>query len=343
MFRYFVVVWYLIYIFGKRILTINFKMSLITKEKVYKYEVAFSFLENDEALAYQINDLIQDRLSTFIYTEQQKEIVGKDGVETYTKIFSEEARIVVVIYCEGWGKTFWTGIEENAIKLRSFEESPDFTIFISLDDTKPRWLSKTQIWYGFNRYGIKSVAAIIEKRIAEYGGQVREETIIDQAERHKREIKRLKDIEDYLLSNKALGECINEVKRLLQLAEKNINEITDHQLNFNFGHKKSPETYYICFGQDIGLGFMWKQAHINSLIHSYLQVWIADSDLFFDNPSSNARVIKEEYYIFYVNEANTKGWVRKKDNKEFKTTEQLIDYWQKDFLERVRKNRLKER
>ena len=33
----------------------------------FKYEVAFSFLKEDEVLALKINDLLQDRFSTFIY------------------------------------------------------------------------------------------------------------------------------------------------------------------------------------------------------------------------------------------------------------------------------------
>jgi hypothetical protein len=42
----------------------------------YKYEVAFSFLAQDEALATGLNDLLQDRLATFLYSERQKEIAG---------------------------------------------------------------------------------------------------------------------------------------------------------------------------------------------------------------------------------------------------------------------------
>ena len=42
----------------------------------YKYDVAFSFLKEDEELATNMNDLIQDRLSTFIYSGRQEEIAG---------------------------------------------------------------------------------------------------------------------------------------------------------------------------------------------------------------------------------------------------------------------------
>lgn len=38
----------------------------------FKYEVAFSFLKEDEELATSLNDLIQNRLSTF-YIQRGKE------------------------------------------------------------------------------------------------------------------------------------------------------------------------------------------------------------------------------------------------------------------------------
>ena len=45
----------------------------------FEYEVALSFTLQDEGLALQLNDLISDRLKTFIYFQRQKEIAGTDG------------------------------------------------------------------------------------------------------------------------------------------------------------------------------------------------------------------------------------------------------------------------
>ena len=55
-------------------------------------------------------------MSTFIYTKNQEEIAGKDGENTFNKVFGEEARVVVVLYRKGWGNTSWKRIEETAIK-----------------------------------------------------------------------------------------------------------------------------------------------------------------------------------------------------------------------------------
>ena len=64
----------------------------------YKYEVAFSFLAQDEVLATELNDLLQDRLSTFIYSKRQEELAGTDGEETFNNVFGKQARLVVVLY-----------------------------------------------------------------------------------------------------------------------------------------------------------------------------------------------------------------------------------------------------
>jgi hypothetical protein len=42
----------------------------------YKYDVAFSFLADDEPLAVEIADRIRDRVGVFIYSESQKGLIG---------------------------------------------------------------------------------------------------------------------------------------------------------------------------------------------------------------------------------------------------------------------------
>jgi argininosuccinate synthase len=49
------------------------------KTEQYKYDVAFSFLAKDEALATELNDRLQDRVKTFLYTRKQEQIAGTDG------------------------------------------------------------------------------------------------------------------------------------------------------------------------------------------------------------------------------------------------------------------------
>ena len=69
----------------------------------FKYDIAFSFLSQDETVAQQINDELQDRYRTFIYTEQQKKLAGTDGEETFKRVFAKEALLVAVLFRPEWG------------------------------------------------------------------------------------------------------------------------------------------------------------------------------------------------------------------------------------------------
>jgi hypothetical protein len=78
----------------------------------YKYDVAFSFLNEDLELVSEVNELIKNRLSTFIYTERQNKLVGNDGEEVFSKVFAKESRVVVIFYRKNWGNDRFTRIEK---------------------------------------------------------------------------------------------------------------------------------------------------------------------------------------------------------------------------------------
>ena len=88
----------------------------------FEYDVAFSFNAMDEGIATQLNDLLADRLKTFMYSERQREIAGTDGQEAFSRVFGKTARVVVILYRPEWGQTRWTRVEMDAIKNRSLEE-----------------------------------------------------------------------------------------------------------------------------------------------------------------------------------------------------------------------------
>lgn len=168
----------------------------------FKYDVAFSFLGEDEALAQQLNDLLHDRLRTFIYTRRQEQIAGTDGELSLNQVFGSEVRLVVVLYRERWGSTPFTRIEETAIRNRAYEEGYDFTIFVPLGGSPPpRWLPRTRIWPNLERWGMDGLAAVIESRVQELGGISRSESPIDRAVRLQREIEAERERKEFLGSS----------------------------------------------------------------------------------------------------------------------------------------------
>ena len=154
----------------------------------YKYDVAFSFHSDDEGIATQLNDLLQDRFNTFLYSERQKVLAGTDGEETFNSVFREQSRCVVVFCSKEWGETPFTRIEQTAIRNRAYDHGYSFTLFIPTDKppTIPQWLPKTQLYYGLDRFGLNGAAAVVEARIQELGGEPSIETIEDRAARLQR-------------------------------------------------------------------------------------------------------------------------------------------------------------
>jgi hypothetical protein len=154
----------------------------------FSYDVALSFLAEDEALAREIAATLPN-LKVFVYSERQAEIAGTDGAETFANVFGRDARIVVVLYREKWGTTKWTRIEEMAIKNRLLNDGADFLTFIHLEPGKPtpRWLPQTRLWVDLERLGVAGAVSVIEERVRQAGGAVREETAEDNAARLQRE------------------------------------------------------------------------------------------------------------------------------------------------------------
>jgi len=214
----------------------------------YKYEVAFSFLSKDEPLAQRLNDLMQDRVSTFIYTERQLELAGKDGEIELKKAFGSEARIVVILYRKEWGTTDWTRVEQDAIRERGFHHGYDFCILIPLErlHTKPEWFPSQRLWVGLGRWGIESAAAVIESRVQEAGGITREESLLDRKARLEREVLGAERRKVFLESDKAVGPADEEAHTTLKLISQLASSLSTNEFPFGVrteGNTTTVESY----------------------------------------------------------------------------------------------------
>lgn len=158
----------------------------------FAYDVAFSFLGQDEPLAVALNERLSGRVRTFIYSDPDRQalLAGRDGEESFSRVFGTEARTVVVLYRQGWGERGFTAVEARAIRDRAFEYGYDFATFIPLDGIPviPPWLPKNRIWVGLERWGLDHAATVIEARVQEAGGTAHEESAADVAARVRREM-----------------------------------------------------------------------------------------------------------------------------------------------------------
>lgn len=144
-------------------------------------DIAFTFLNPDLGLAEELARLLRDHVSTFVFSEHQKDLVGKDGVAQFTTIFQERARFVVVLYREGYGKTGWTGIEKAAVTSRALELGWGSLMVISLDGKVPQWFPTSWLFAGIDAVGHRVAADAILGRFRELGQEGRPQSLVQYA------------------------------------------------------------------------------------------------------------------------------------------------------------------
>ncbi|WP_292528293.1 hypothetical protein [Methylocystis sp.] len=184
-------------------------------EQIFEYDVAFSFLAKDENITFQLNDALKGSLKTFLYSEQQKRLAGTDGEATFASVFGQKSCSMVILYREDWGTTPWTRIEETSIRNRAYESGYDFALLMPLDKppTKPKWFPQNRLWIGFERWGIKGAAAVIEARVQELGGTLHRETLEERAARHERETEFKREREAALNSYEGVAAFENAIEK----------------------------------------------------------------------------------------------------------------------------------
>lgn len=313
----------------------------------YEFDVAFSFLNQDESLAYEINDLVQDRFKTFLYSERQKELAGTDGEKTFNEVFSEKARIVVILFREEWGTTSWTRIEETAIRNRAHNNGYDFTTFVQLDPNSkmPIWLPKNRIYYNYDRWGIKGLAPVIEARIQEAGGENKPDTLEDQAARMKRQMLNHKERQMFLQSDEAYAKAQEKFNELIKLLQARTKTIEDPEMALHFYYDTKMYNKVIVHCEGFSLNIKWKYAFSNSLTDSglYIDFISANTESLSRNRSrqSQERVLKRDKLNFDFNPSTKEtGWSVESKESDFYSSEKLIENWLKIFLENVIKIRL---
>lgn len=289
----------------------------------YKYDVAFSFLQQDEQRAVDIADRIRDRVNTFIYSEHQKEVACRDGLDTFTTVFKEEARIVVVLYREGWGRTGFTRVEKDAIKSRWLEsEDRHFLVMVALDTPTraPDWYPSFMIYLDFDRYRIDGAAQLIEARIQEQGGMISVETVAQHAVRLSRKL----DFESARLnwrsSEQGFAASSRAAKELLRKVSEDAKDINQKQNQIQAKVTLENESLWLV-ASGYTLTVAWSHEYSNSLELSGLTVRLFRGLL--GIRSEPAKKLLEKIFDADINTAQDIGWRERDGDKQFYTVDQL--------------------
>lgn len=145
-------------------------------EREFKYDVAFSLLGRDAEVAQALASQLAP-LRCFVFTQRQRDLVGRNGIEAFAEIFRREARLAVVLYRAGYGETEYTDLEARGIQDRGMETSWQSPVLINLDGSPPPpWFPKRNIWLDLQRYPIDEAVGAIRLLAEELGAQRRNET-----------------------------------------------------------------------------------------------------------------------------------------------------------------------
>jgi hypothetical protein len=302
----------------------------------FKYDVAISFLDEDEPLAAQIaEELKRSGLSVFTYSQRQAEVVGTDGATTFSNVFGRDARTVVVLARQRWGQTKWTRIEETAIKDRLFNDGPEFLTFVQLEQGAaiPSWLPRTRIWLDFNRFRVGGAVALIEERVRRAGGVIREETIAENAARLRDEERRAAERIGFLHSQNGVRAANEEAVKLIEqveaMKEAGEYEVTRQQLGVQL------------YRAGYSVFLVWHNAYINTLNESAL--WFTEWK---GRPNFGGRrfsrmeeptQLAEHQLAFDITDDGVRGW--RDESGRFRTTERVAEDAVRRLLELVRQAR----
>lgn len=309
------------------------ELTQTMEAKEFKYDVAFSFLKEDLELAQALSDRLSDRLSTFIYTDRQHEVIATEAMESFRKVYGEEARIVVVLYRPKWGQTNYTRIEEDALRGRSFISGPDFILLVKLEPGRPAWYSESIIYCDYEKTGLERTIGYIESLVMRRGGVVRPETIEDLAARQKRELDRVQKFRALYRSTEGVKLAQATVDSLLHKYDTKMKALKG-QPPFLGGTSREDGRYLLHMLQPIGLSFEWTCTAINSLDEARLTVEIGNGQRFLRTafPGDHRSIAKKQYKFAQDRTCNY-GWQLAMGSVEFISSDALLESWMKRLLE----------
>lgn len=316
----------------------------------FKYDVAFSFHKDDEAVAAALDDLLSGRLSTFLYSKQQEKLAGNNGVEVFTEVFGKQARVVIILYRNEWGQTPWTRVEQDVICNRMLEQGHDFYMLVPTmsGQTLPRWVPKSEIYLDLERFGIEKAAAIIEYKVQEAGGRPKVETAIERTARLKRQMDAETERRAFLTSihgvNQARQTTLELFNEIAALTNKICAE-TQIEINLERSRETRPglRNYWLEIrGGSVSLAVDWNCRYANTLDDSGLMlvVWGGTpariGRMFFQEPP----VLDRKEFTFDRDQIGVFGWREKRGGRVLEPR-QMAEFCVNHFMDHLHRKHMK--
>ncbi|MBW1998581.1 MAG: toll/interleukin-1 receptor domain-containing protein [Deltaproteobacteria bacterium] len=309
-----------------------------TKNIDYGYDIAISFLSQDEETASYLYDRLSPHFDVFIYSKKQEDLAGTDGTESFRKAFREDSRLVVVLYRDGWGETPWTRIEEGAIKDRFLKEGWDWLLFVMMDNKSkaPPWLPETRIRLSLEDYGIEQAIGAIKTRAQGLGSQYRKEDAVHRAKRLEREIREREKRNRLLASIEGVGAAKKEAKAIYSEITRLVNDINESSPRLKIMVGSNDESIGLTNGR-VSLTAFFRPPYRNSLNYAQLVIQEMNGQVRLPQerdrfPFAEPKELNRFMFEPDVKPDGTWGWRLKSDPKRFFTSGEVADYCLKLFL-----------
>jgi hypothetical protein len=275
-----------------------------------KYDVAISFLSQDEPIAAALRDRLTESLEVFFYPRCQEELAGTDGLESMRMPFTDESRVNVVLYREPWGQTPWTRVEETAIKDRCLAHGWDSLFFITLDDTSviPKWLPTTHVRLNFSNFGLEQAVGAIKNTVERCGGVVSPVTALKRAAIHAQDVAYSEDRKTLLDSHRGMENVQKEIRVIFDEIKRLCEEIKQqNRISIRFSTRQAPVLFCALTDGRISLVLSWSQPISNSVKDAILRVAEFNGNI--DEWVVKPSVIRETRLLPELSRARTYCWV----------------------------------
>lgn len=308
----------------------------------YRYDIAISFLQQDELVALDLHERLSPNFDMFVYSKKQEDLAGTDGSESFRKAFREDSRLVVVLYRDGWGKTPWTRVEEGAISDRFLKEGWDWLLFIMVDSksTPPPWLPETRIRLSLPDYGIEQAIGAIKARAQELGSRFHKEDAVERAKRLERQVAARAERKRLLGSTEGVKAAEKEAREIhaaiAQLADEIKKSTSDLKLLVGSSHDSSVLT-----NGRVSVIIYFRPMYRNTVENSFLVIREMNGRVLLPQERGRYMVFTEpkelSIHKFDPDITSGKGWCWRSQSepKCYYTSGDIADYCIQTFLNLV--------
>lgn len=280
----------------------------------FRYDVALSFLSKDLDLAKNLASRLEPGLSVFVYDRHKEDLLGSDGMERFSVVFAQEARLSVILFREGWGHTPWTAFEETHIKSRALLNRMTSFMLVALDSAPhPAWVPASHLYASIETESRDEIAAIIRARAREQGAVSRKDSAAEFALRQKRAQDAARRRDDRFQSSAAIQEVRAEVERLFADIARTLDEIRASDSTIDVDYGKSSSECGIA-RPDRSVSLAWQQPSANSLRGAHLRVNYWKSRIRVPGRGQSAAGSLWDYAVGYVPHlSDSDEWVWRHD------------------------------